>query len=362
MYCKISHWSSLGLFKILTDIRKDSLQRVAMSDNIPDLDRDPKMEDPSLSYFLCTIDDESIRFLTAWPESETVIPRPNLHGLQNVARQSKVIYRKEMVVDFHFFLIRLLFGYAYMLAMLADSYGYPDDKIPVEEEITNIKNTVLQFIPFAHALYNVVHSKSFYRHIELLNKTEGVGLLLPTFGNVGAYREFGWNNKILLRKVNLEKGAGRCDNGIEEEFASLGNTGNTFTEDGVFRRWILAFVTHFTAKCILEKHVANVPTSVDLDICLLSVQHPLVPPPSWDDMKMAISDAVKTGNTACDPRSKAPQLQVDETLNLFTNCIKDRLAIAQKCIPWPSSCLPDVPDNKRPSKWATCELTQAHHS
>ena len=52
----------------------------------------------------------------------------------------------------------------------AESYSDVKD----DSEIVN--GTILQFIPFTHMLYNIVHSKSFYMHIELLNKTEGVHL------------------------------------------------------------------------------------------------------------------------------------------------------------------------------------------
>ena len=120
--------------------------------------------------FLRSMDDDSIQFLTAWPKSESVIPCPNIHYLQNIAWGLKVIYCKDTVVHFHFLLICILFGYASMLGMLAENYSDVKDN----SEIVN--STILQFIPFTHMLYNIVHSKSFYMHIELLNKTEGVHL------------------------------------------------------------------------------------------------------------------------------------------------------------------------------------------
>ncbi len=338
MYRKISHWSSLGLFKILTDIKEDCLQKVAISENFQDPDRDPmSLEDASLSDFLRAMNNASIEFLTAWPESQSPVPIPNVHHLQTVAQGSNVVYRKDTVVDFHFLLIRLLFGYTSTLAILADAYGYHSPHVEefADDQITRIHRAVVQFIPFAHALYNVVHSKSFYRHIELLNKTDGVRLLLPTFGNVDTYKEFGRKYAVIPRVDKKPARKGRRDDEIEEEFASLGNTGNTITEDGVFRRWISAFVTHFTAKRILEKHAISVPEPVNIDIRLLSMRRPHIPGATWDDMIKAIAGAVEIGKKAPSPHSNVAPLAVEEAIKAFKESVKERLTSPRNAFPGP---------------------------
>ncbi|KAF8330281.1 hypothetical protein F5887DRAFT_986545 [Amanita rubescens] len=328
MYRRISSWSSLGLLHTLRAFDEGTLQGMAHKaetvDDDADEDRDTRQEpnnDRSLALFLSTSNQETLELLMA--EDSKALQAAT--RLQAVACESNNIYRPDTVVDFHIFFTSLLINYAKQLADLAKVGGWGQRGKSVDA--TKILSSARIFLPFALALYNVAHSNATRKHLKMLNNSGQ--LFLPTAHEASIYMEFGRTHGIFFGRTDTtaQAPANEAQNDDPEDVSNEENdlcTTESTTTTTVFRRWIMTFVSHLSAKRVLEKHVSEVlPMNAEVDLRLLSVKRPQTSPDSWDQMKDIIRKAVEKGNTNS---LSMTVLDIATILDTLTNLIKDCLS------------------------------------
>ena len=320
MYRRIASWSSLGLLNILWKFDKGTLQDIAPlagtvdddDDDDRDMGRDANI-DRSLSLFLGAVGSETLRLLMD-NDSEALGAATRL---QATAERSANIYSCDTAADFHSFFVRLLISYAKKLANLAKAGGWGQrngNGKPERVSDDSLLRATDIFMPFALALYNVAHSNALRKHLKVLNKSRK--LLLPTFDEQSAYIDFGSTHGILFSNTDVTEEGSEPSNG----FTELCMTSTTSTR--VYRRWVMSFVSHLSAKRVLEKHVVVLPKDANVDIRLLAVNRHQAMANSWDQMKDIVRDVVKARNKAVEDLRTREETNI---LNILTTLLKETL-------------------------------------
>jgi len=272
------------------------------------------------------------------------VPVPDLEHLQTVVKDSGFVgvYRKDTVIEFHYFLLRLLIVFARRLSKV--SSGQLDDIF-----ITT------RTVPTAEALAVVAHSSSLLRHLIILTKTRET-LSFPTIGLRQKYAEFALKLKMphrsLSTKANLGKGAGNgSDVGRSEqmehsaasgysegnsELASVGDDeqweqGEEFVEmarsvsransGGMFRRWIESFISHLSAKRALEWYSTKRVKNKDILIQALGTKRSKPAPVSRTTMMDLIREL--TNGMDEDVNAKYEGIGINSPRVTFDNAISD---------------------------------------
>ncbi len=230
----------------------------------------------------------------------------------------------------------------------------PQNNSGEPSQTNNILEAVDKVVPIAYNLFVVVNSNALRKHLELLDGLDTeLKLMVPTEDRKSTYNKFvrsfveGKDGMIEKSKPVSEfpgvmsesstmvfPGAGG-DDGVEESRPGFGREGgsdtarpevagdngfrdeedkegeeyaavahsaemarlakmtgsSTFTTDAIFRRWILTFVIHFTAKYTLEKETRQFP-QVIVKFHLMSMSRTKEKSSSWEDMKGYICKAV----------------------------------------------------------------------
>jgi hypothetical protein len=325
---RIFHWSSLGLLYKLYD------ETNYLTTSIEKHDWTNAVRDRRLADFLRRLTPLAMEFLVQDSPNEDWTAKDYLRVLcSNERLTSFKIYGQDSAMAFHHFLLAILIGYARALLRLktaieaaervssqhrksrkmGDRKGSPTAGLDLE-----VSYRVGIVTVFAHALTFIAHSRALEEHLQVLFRRT---LLPPMICYKDDYIKWA-TSWIHLPKDDEGQGKHDVDNAADdkaadvvdraasdigkvgeedeegEEYTEATRTAPTVTNCTTFRKWIMAFVGHFSAQHILEKHVGALPPSEEVHLDLLTMPRPKVEIGSWVYMENLIKDITKRHDSA----------------------------------------------------------------
>ena len=258
--------------------------------------------DESLAKYLRVYSLKNLQYLMSFCSA---VPMPSLDKLRYIAEE-KGVYCKETIYDFHCFCVRLILGFARTLDdMSVASIGL---------NLVKIEAAAACVTHFGRAMLCMAHSKALLMHLELLTNHDL--LSMPLIHSKEEYEAFvgaclanGGPPSMGTNAISGDSETVAAPSGKDLELLTEPSedsvlvalappvTGNSAT----FRKWIMAFVSHFSAQHRLEQNVWKLGPTTEFQIRFIAAERPDVNLGSWNEMTklvVRVVDHIKGSNRA----------------------------------------------------------------
>ena len=362
MYRRVCHWSTHGLLYGLVDVMPKltaSISKHEWGEHIRDqalhnyLNALTSRED--LLVLMTPRMNNQATVLEEYSLSSNIID--DCHVVLCVQRPPSPheVYRKDTIIYFHHFLLAILFGYIHWLLVLRtrareavealhleaqkekqrqkqrqkqkqkqkkqqeqtqEEQKNIDGVAPVADQIEadsgsftraieEVERALFSLRVFIRVLFIVANSNALATHLELLH---GTGMMTPTVDLLHMYKSFAIDNNLAGVKRDpvdnqdpLPTQNGHGDEEEEgEDFSDPANNRESPNNARVLRQLVLGLVGHFSAKHILERHVARLPLTVDVEFKLIAMPRSTAPVGSWNYIKQLVHRVVMGDDSPSD--------------------------------------------------------------